>query len=259
MLLLPRILIIFLYNFQALYAGSVECRCNEEYYRAQPDPRTAACTRAPSAPRNLTRRFLDQTTLILNWDPPLDEGGRSDTQYKIECDVCSNLITFSPASPSSQSSVTLSHLQQGTTYTIRVFSVNGVSNLSLENDNYAEVSVSTGSGAPSVVSNLMISDKKPHQVANPYFIVQDWPISPCRLDLGDHLESHIYSRLILKKITHLMTKQRFQFVVLFCFSYLYPGFLLLIPCWTLTCTRSSTISGIRSRTQPTLFSQRRKV
>ena len=149
---------------QALYAGSVECRCNEGYYRAQPDPRTAACTRAPSAPRNLTRRFLDQTTLMLTWDPPLDEGGRSDTQYKVECDVCSSLITFSPASPSSQSSVTLSHLQQGSTYTIRVFAINGVSNLSLENDNYAEVSVSTGSGAPSVVSNLMISDKKPHQV-----------------------------------------------------------------------------------------------
>jgi Eph receptor B1 len=104
---------------------------------------------------------------MLTWDPPLDEGGRSDTQYKVECDVCSSLITFSPASPSSQSSVTLSHLQQGTTYTIRVFSINGVSNLSLENDNYAEVSVSTGSGAPSVVSNLMISDKKPHQVAEP--------------------------------------------------------------------------------------------
>ena len=101
---------------------------------------------------------------MLTWDPPLDEGGRSDTQYKVECDVCSSLITFSPASPSSQSSVTLSHLQQGSTYTIRVFAINGVSNLSLENDNYAEVSVSTGSGAPSVVSNLMISDKKPHQV-----------------------------------------------------------------------------------------------
>ena len=150
--------------FQALYAGSVECRCNDGFFRAQTDPRTAACTRAPSAPRNLTRRFLDPNTLMLTWDPPLDEGGRSDTQYKVECDVCSSLVTLSPASPSSQSSVTLSHLQPGSTYTIRVFAVNGVSNLSLDTDNYAEVSVSTGSGAPSVVSNLMISDKKPHQV-----------------------------------------------------------------------------------------------
>jgi hypothetical protein len=45
-----------------------------------------------------------------------------------------------------------------------VFAVNGVSNLSQESNNYAEVSVSTGSGAPSVVSNLVISDKKTHQV-----------------------------------------------------------------------------------------------
>ena len=102
---------------------------------------------------------------MLTWDPPLDEGGRSDTQYKIECDVCSSQITFSPSAPSSQTSVTLSNLQQGSTYTIRVLSINGVSNLSVDTNNYAEVSVSTGSGAPSVVSNLMISDKKPHQLS----------------------------------------------------------------------------------------------
>lgn len=103
--------------------------------------------------------------MVLTWDPPSDEGGRSDTQYKVECDVCSLHIAFSPQFPSGQTNVTLSHLQQGSTYNIKIFAMNGVSNISLDTENYAEVSVSTGSGAPSVVSNLMISDQKPHQLS----------------------------------------------------------------------------------------------
>jgi hypothetical protein len=114
---------------------------------------------------SVCRRFLDPTTLVLTWDPPSDEGGRSDTQYKVECDVCSLHIAFSPQFPNSQTNVTLSHLQQGSTYNIKIFAINGVTNISQDTENYAEVSVSTGSGAPSVVSNLMISDQKPHQLS----------------------------------------------------------------------------------------------
>ena len=43
---------------QALYTGSVECSCNEGYFRAPGDARTAACTRPPSSPRNLTYRYV---------------------------------------------------------------------------------------------------------------------------------------------------------------------------------------------------------
>ena len=52
---------------QALYTGSVECSCTDGYYRAPGDARTAACTRPPGSPRNLTYRWLDQTTLLLKW------------------------------------------------------------------------------------------------------------------------------------------------------------------------------------------------
>ena len=44
---------------QALFAGSVECRCNDNFYRAGGDPKSYGCTRPPSAPRNLHFRFVD--------------------------------------------------------------------------------------------------------------------------------------------------------------------------------------------------------
>ena len=43
---------------QALFAGSVECRCNDNFYRAGGDPKSYGCTRPPSAPRNLHFRFV---------------------------------------------------------------------------------------------------------------------------------------------------------------------------------------------------------
>ena len=44
---------------QALFAGSVECRCNDNFYRAGGDPKSYGCTRPPSAPRNLHFRFVN--------------------------------------------------------------------------------------------------------------------------------------------------------------------------------------------------------
>jgi Eph receptor B1 len=149
---------------QALYSGSVECTCNEGYYRAPGDARTAACTRPPSAPRNLTYRWLDQTTLLLSWDPPSDEGGRSDTQYRVECPLCSAAVVMTPKSPSSQASVTINNLQPGATYKIRVLAVNGISGLSVANDNYAEISAfSNGGGRGAVVMDLRVVEVKETQ------------------------------------------------------------------------------------------------
>ena len=151
---------------QALYSGSVECTCNDGYYRAPGDARTAACTRPPSSPRDLTYRWLDQTTLLLKWEPPIDEGGRSDTQYRVECPLCSAAVVFTPQSPSSQTSVTMSNLQPGSTYKMRVLAINGVSGLSVANDNYAEVQAfSNGDrGQGAVVTELRVVEVRPNSV-----------------------------------------------------------------------------------------------
>ena len=45
-------------------------------------------------------RFLDPVTLQVQWDPPADEGARSDTTYKVDCDLCGSAVTFDPPSPS---------------------------------------------------------------------------------------------------------------------------------------------------------------
>ena len=136
---------------QALYPGSVECKCNEGYYRAPSDPRKSACTRPPSAPRNITYRFIDETTLKLSWNPPRDEGARSDTTYKTEielssCPSCSTAVTFNPVQPSTQTHVTVSNLTPGVSYKIRVHANNGVSSLAGINhrknaNNYAEITL----------------------------------------------------------------------------------------------------------------------
>ena len=150
---------------EALYTGSVECSCSDGYYRAPGDARTAACTRPPSSPRNLSYRWLDSGTLLLKWDPPLDEGGRIDTQYRVECPTCSAAVVMTPKSPSSQASVTITNLQPGSTYKFRVLAVNGVSGLSVANDNYDEITAfSDRQSSGALVTNLKVVSVKPHQV-----------------------------------------------------------------------------------------------
>ena len=150
---------------EALYTGSVECTCSDGYYRAPGDARTAACTRPPSSPRNLSYRWLDSGTLLLKWDPPVDEGGRLDTLYRVECPTCSAAVVMTPKSPSSQASVTITNLQPGSTYKFRVLAINGVSGLSVANDNYDEITANSdrqNSGA--LITNLKVVEVKAHQV-----------------------------------------------------------------------------------------------
>lgn len=50
----------------------------------------------PSAPQNLTVNFVDQSTVILSWNAPHMQGGRSDTTYKVVCDACSTDVKYIP-------------------------------------------------------------------------------------------------------------------------------------------------------------------
>ena len=150
---------------QALYEGSVECRCNEGYYRAPADPRTADCTRPPTSPRNLTYKFLDATTLLVQWDPPRDEGARSDTTYKVECDACGSAVTFDPPSPSMQTKVTLSGLKPGTVYNLRVYATNGVSTQALRNsENFADVTASPDGQQTSKVMRVHVDKTRSNSI-----------------------------------------------------------------------------------------------
>ncbi|TWW61479.1 Ephrin type-A receptor 8 [Takifugu flavidus] len=68
--------------------AALSCPCDSSYYRAADDPPAAPCSRPPSAPVNVISS-VNGTSVHLEWDRPLDTGGRSDLQYSIMCQKCS--------------------------------------------------------------------------------------------------------------------------------------------------------------------------
>lgn len=54
-------------------------------------------TEPPSKPQNLTVNFVDQSTVVLSWNQPHNLGGRTDTVYRVVCDVCNVGVTYNPS------------------------------------------------------------------------------------------------------------------------------------------------------------------
>ncbi|XP_073418512.1 ephrin type-A receptor 10 [Dendrobates tinctorius] len=144
--------------------SSTVCSCEKNFYRSPLDSPSAACTRPPSAPRHLIY-LMKQTTLVLEWNPPLDTGGRGDLTYNIFCDRCS--IVFQQCEPCGSSigyvpqqiglverTVTLVNLLPHMNYTIRVESVNGVSDFSIYTKQFAEIHISTNNAALSLITDI---------------------------------------------------------------------------------------------------------
>ncbi|XP_029947175.1 ephrin type-A receptor 8 isoform X5 [Salarias fasciatus] len=68
--------------------AALSCPCDSNYYRAADDPPAASCSRPPSAPVNVISS-VNGTSVNLEWDRPLDTGGRSDLLYSVLCLKCS--------------------------------------------------------------------------------------------------------------------------------------------------------------------------
>ncbi|XP_068125141.1 ephrin type-A receptor 10 isoform X2 [Hyperolius riggenbachi] len=150
-------------SFTNLEASTV-CTCEKNFYRSPLDSPSTSCTRPPSAPRDLIY-IMKQTTLVLEWNPPLDTGGREDLTYNIFCDRCT--IAFQQCEPCGSSigyvpqqiglaerSVTLVNLLSHMNYTIRVESVNGVSDFSMYAKQFAEINISTSNAEACAEQNL---------------------------------------------------------------------------------------------------------
>ncbi|KAL0970430.1 hypothetical protein UPYG_G00241840 [Umbra pygmaea] len=65
--------------------GAVECNCKSGYFRFHSDPYQMGCTKPPSAPVNVAVHHLNDSILTLDWDPPIDLGGRQEVTYEVEC------------------------------------------------------------------------------------------------------------------------------------------------------------------------------
>ncbi|XP_068224771.1 ephrin type-A receptor 4-A, partial [Palaemon carinicauda] len=166
-------------NSAAPHAGASECRCETGTYRATKDPRSMPCTRPPSKPQNVTVNRVDQSTVIIAWQPPEKDGGRTDTVYRVICDACSSHVTYNPQQMAEQSfnstRVTISGLSPVANYIFQVFAENGVSDQDL-NPQYVAVPVkSDGSGdfmvidtdveVPSMVSSVRVTSVKSTEIS----------------------------------------------------------------------------------------------
>ncbi|XP_041812017.1 ephrin type-A receptor 7-like [Chelmon rostratus] len=149
-------------NSVAEEEGSVVCVCEEDHFRTPLDTPSAPCTRPPSPPRDLVYT-LKQSTLILEWAPPSDTGGRADLTYSVgcrrcvgrQCEPCGASVGFVPQQVGlTERTVTVVNLLPNTNYTFTVEALNGVSELLPSKRFYTQVNVSTSLPAPSLISEL---------------------------------------------------------------------------------------------------------
>ncbi|XP_066063840.1 ephrin type-A receptor 3 [Chamaea fasciata] len=143
--------------------ASLNCRCEKNYFRSEKDPPSMACTRPPSAPRNVISN-INETSVILDWSWPLDTGGRKDVTFNIvckkcgggsarQCEPCSGAVRFLPRqSGLTNTTVTVVDLLAHTNYTFEIDAVNGVSDLSALARQFAAVSITTNQAAPSPIT-----------------------------------------------------------------------------------------------------------
>ncbi|KAG7229682.1 hypothetical protein INR49_012728 [Caranx melampygus] len=151
--------------------AALSCPCDSNYYRAADDPPAAPCSRPPSAPVNVISS-VNGTSVNLEWDRPLDTGGRSDLQYSVLCQKCSGeggpcedcasspggtgiggkAVRFVPRQAGlTESWVTVLNLVAHTNYSFRILAMNAVTHLSNEPSPYALVNITTNQAAPSEV------------------------------------------------------------------------------------------------------------
>nr|XP_057944534.1 ephrin type-A receptor 6-like isoform X1 [Doryrhamphus excisus] len=139
------------------------CHCEKGFYRANKDPSTMACTRPPSAPRNLVS-LINDTALFLQWMPPSDTGGRSDIIYNVLCQRCdgeSGVTLCEPCEPDLRFiprplgltgiSVAILDFATPANYTFLVEAVNGVSGLGVAARALINVTVNTHQAGPALV------------------------------------------------------------------------------------------------------------
>ncbi|XP_028650752.2 ephrin type-A receptor 4b isoform X1 [Erpetoichthys calabaricus] len=145
--------------------GASECVCEKGYYRAETDPKSMACTRPPSAPENPIS-VINETSVILEWSPPRENGGRGDVTYNINCrkcpsegrmcNPCGSGLHFIPRqSGLIYTKVLVTDLQPHTNYIFDIEAVNGVSDLNSNPRPYISENVTTSQAV-----NVILKERK---------------------------------------------------------------------------------------------------
>ncbi|NWZ70152.1 EPHB2 protein, partial [Acrocephalus arundinaceus] len=149
-------------NSRTTSEGATNCVCRNGYYRADADPVDMPCTTIPSAPQAVISS-VNETSLMLEWSPPRDSGGREDLVYNIickscgagrgACTRCGDNVQFAPRQLGlTEPRIYISDLLAHTQYTFEIQAVNGVTDQSPFSPQFASVNITTNQAAPSAVS-----------------------------------------------------------------------------------------------------------
>ncbi|KAM9033835.1 ephrin type-B receptor 1 isoform 7-T7 [Sarcophilus harrisii] len=151
------------------------CTCKAGY---EPE-NNVVCKGVPSGPRNVIS-IVNETSIILEWHPPRETGGRDDVTYNIvckkcradrrSCSRCDDNVEFVPRQLGlTESRVFISSLWAHTPYTFDIQAINGVSGKSPFPPQHVSVNITTNQAAPSTVPIM-------HQVsATMRSITLSWP------------------------------------------------------------------------------------
>uniref|UniRef100_A0A8C2JGL3 receptor protein-tyrosine kinase n=2 Tax=Cyprinidae TaxID=7953 RepID=A0A8C2JGL3_CYPCA len=150
-------------NSRTTNNGATNCVCRTGYYRTDSDPLEMPCTTVPSAPQNVISS-VNETSLMLEWNPPRETGGRDDVVYNIICKSCGggrggctrcgDNVQFVPRQLGlTDTRVFISDLLAHTQYTFEVQAVNGVSDQSPYSPQYASVNITTNQAGKSTSSD----------------------------------------------------------------------------------------------------------
>ncbi|XP_077567599.1 ephrin type-A receptor 7 isoform X4 [Stigmatopora nigra] len=209
--------------------GSWQCNCEDGYYRAFSDPPSVACTRPPSAPQNLVYN-INQTALMLEWSPPVDDGGRSDVTYRVQCRFCrwepeeckpcgANVRYFPSQSQLLDTFVNIVDLQAHMNYTFEVEAINGVSDLSRTQRLFATVNIATGQAAPPVVSevkdkaqerSIQLSWPQPRQ---PNGLITEYEIKYCEKEQKGETYSTVKTKSTSATVNNLKPSTAYVFQI----------------------------------------------
>uniref|UniRef100_A0A8C9ZQ64 receptor protein-tyrosine kinase n=1 Tax=Sander lucioperca TaxID=283035 RepID=A0A8C9ZQ64_SANLU len=191
----------------AAMGGASLCACRSGYLRAESESPNMPCTRPPSAPRSIVTQIND-TTLSLEWNEPLDNGGRTDLSYSVTCSVCR-----SPKGPclSCGDSVSYRPAQHGllgrrvevwgllphTTYTFTIQTLNGVSLVSGKDPGSESVNITTSHDVPSLVSVIQKSDSTESSLtlhwpvpAQPHYTILQYQLRYCEKERRSEDQCH---------------------------------------------------------------------
>ncbi|KYO46506.1 ephrin type-A receptor 1 isoform X1 [Alligator mississippiensis] len=145
-------------------SGATSCPCYIGFFRASNEGQNVACTRPPTAPRNISFSLMG-TQLSLWWQPPSDLGGRKDLTYSVlcqhchlVCEPCNPGVVFSRSTSGlTEPSVDVDGLEAYTNYTFTVEAHNGVSEVAVTSQRAtASIWVSVGHAAPVTVSHVTL-------------------------------------------------------------------------------------------------------